>query len=374
MYLYCQSCGMPLNNNDYLGTNLDRTKSDEYCYYCLKDGLYTVDYSMEQMIDVWIKYSDEYNRYASTDYSKTELEQVLKDRFPHLKRWKQRADTDDSYYKSINKVVVYINEHLFDELSLAVLSERANISEYHFLRVFNAFTGENPGEYIQRLRLESIAHKLVSTSLSIKDIQLKTNYGSVQSLSKAFKKHFSVSPMQFRKQSESIKQSDSIETSLNYVLAPDIVTLESKKILFLDIKKAYKSGLMYNQAWQKFIDYTINNGLNNDDAKYLSISFDDPEITPQNRCRFYIGMIVSENITPKGRFGVMQIPDGEYAVFRYKGSYSNLFRVYYSIYKHWLPESGCELRDTFSFEIYVNTPREVEEADLITEIYIPIVR
>ena len=44
---YCQSCGMPLRFDveKYLGTNSDGSRSDEYCYYCLKYGKYTVSYT-----------------------------------------------------------------------------------------------------------------------------------------------------------------------------------------------------------------------------------------------------------------------------------------------------------------------------------------
>ena len=53
---YCQSCGMPLRFDveKYLGTNSDGSRSDEYCYYCLKDGKYIVDIPMSEMINIWI--------------------------------------------------------------------------------------------------------------------------------------------------------------------------------------------------------------------------------------------------------------------------------------------------------------------------------
>ena len=34
----CQSCGMPLNNKEELGTNKDGSINDDYCKYCYKDG------------------------------------------------------------------------------------------------------------------------------------------------------------------------------------------------------------------------------------------------------------------------------------------------------------------------------------------------
>lgn len=35
---FCQSCGMPLQKNEELGTNHDGSKNEEYCCYCYKDG------------------------------------------------------------------------------------------------------------------------------------------------------------------------------------------------------------------------------------------------------------------------------------------------------------------------------------------------
>ena len=85
---YCQSCGMPLRFDveEYLGTNADHSCSDEYCYYCLKDGNYTVDISMNEMVDIWVKYTDKYNWYSGTDYTPQELKTLLNKRLPTLKR------------------------------------------------------------------------------------------------------------------------------------------------------------------------------------------------------------------------------------------------------------------------------------------------
>ena len=76
---YCQSCGMPLrfDMEEWLGTNLDGSKSDTFCYYCLKDGKYTVDVSMHEMIGIWLRYINKYNMYAHTVYSPEELKLIL---------------------------------------------------------------------------------------------------------------------------------------------------------------------------------------------------------------------------------------------------------------------------------------------------------
>lgn len=37
----CQSCSMPLEGENLLGTEKDGSKNEEYCKYCYKDGEFT---------------------------------------------------------------------------------------------------------------------------------------------------------------------------------------------------------------------------------------------------------------------------------------------------------------------------------------------
>ena len=133
---YCQSCGMPLRFDveKYLGTNSDGSRSDEYCYYCLKDGKYIVDIPMSEMINIWIKYTDKYNEYAGTAYSPEELRHILNERLPHLKRWKQKLETCNIHHQKIQDIIVYINNHLFETLNTDMLSTISGLSKYHFRR------------------------------------------------------------------------------------------------------------------------------------------------------------------------------------------------------------------------------------------------
>ena len=59
---FCQSCGMPLQKNEELGTNHDGSKNEEYCCYCYKDGAFTMDCTMDQMIDHCVQFVDEFNK------------------------------------------------------------------------------------------------------------------------------------------------------------------------------------------------------------------------------------------------------------------------------------------------------------------------
>ncbi len=46
----CQSCGMPLKNQDQKGTEKDESKSEKYCINCYKNGEFTwKDATVDQM-------------------------------------------------------------------------------------------------------------------------------------------------------------------------------------------------------------------------------------------------------------------------------------------------------------------------------------
>ena len=366
---YCQSCGMPLKigAEQFLGTNADDSGSDEFCYYCLKNGEYTVDYSMQQMIDVWVKYTGKYNEYADAEYTPEQLRSVLSKRLPTLNRWKQKIETGNIRHGSINVILSYINRHLFEELDIQDLAQKSGMSVYHFRRVFREITGENAGSYIQRLRLEYAAYQIISSGEPIKNIIDKSSYENKHSFSKAFRKHFGLSPLEYRKRNKiTIPESTEYKT-----LSPRITKINGLDFICLGVGDTYKNSKDYDKLWKDLISYAEkeNAGKN---IKYSSISLDDPVITNRENCRFYIGIESDNQLKPPGKFLTIEIPNGLYAVFTNKGSYSQLHKLYEDIYLYWLPQNGYRQVNPVTFEIYHNSPRKRSVDELLTEVYVPI--
>lgn len=88
---FCQSCGMPINEEIY-GTNADNSKNAEYCMYCLKDGAFTGDFTMEEMVEFCSQYVDEYNKNTGQNLTREAYKDVLRSFYPGLKRWQLPAD------------------------------------------------------------------------------------------------------------------------------------------------------------------------------------------------------------------------------------------------------------------------------------------
>lgn len=78
---------MPLTD-DILGTNADGSLNDEYCKWCYDKGAFLQDYTMEQMVDFCVKFVDQVNGVAGTNYTPEEYRELLMNQFPKLKRWK----------------------------------------------------------------------------------------------------------------------------------------------------------------------------------------------------------------------------------------------------------------------------------------------
>lgn len=85
---FCQSCGMPLNDENR-GTNADGSKNEDYCVYCYQNGKFTNDCTMDEMIEFCAQFVDEVNKNMPKPMTKEEYKDMMRQYFPMLKRWKK---------------------------------------------------------------------------------------------------------------------------------------------------------------------------------------------------------------------------------------------------------------------------------------------
>lgn len=280
-----------------------------------------------------------------------------------------KTKTNNEYNKSINLTIDFINKHLNDSIDLKTIAKIANVSQYHFHRIFKAYIGETIGTYITRLRLENAAQKLQTTNSTLDEIAKKNGYQSQYSLSKAFKKHFGVPPTAFK--NFQIYFSSKFSNTA-YQPQPTITRIKKKNLIYIRVIAKYGSELNYKTAWKKLWEYAKQENVVNNSNEFIGLSFDDPNITKHEQCRFYACISTDEPLKPKGEFGLQTIESGKFAVFTHNGSYSGLNALYQFIYLNWLPNTTIKLRNSMPFEKYLNNPDKVEESNLLTEIYIPI--
>lgn len=96
----------------------------------------------------------------------------------------------------LNQVKEYINEHLNWDLRLTELSTIAQLSPYHFLRLFKQHVGITPHQYILQQRVERAKQFLQHSKLSIAEIAVRTGFSDQSHLTRYFKRRFDVTPKQ----------------------------------------------------------------------------------------------------------------------------------------------------------------------------------
>jgi len=79
------------------------------------------------------------------------------------------------------------------------LARQAYQSRTQFHRLFRTVVEETPGAMRRRLLLERAACQLAHTGLSVTDVALDANYGSLEAFTRAFRKAFRTSPSLYRR-------------------------------------------------------------------------------------------------------------------------------------------------------------------------------
>jgi AraC family transcriptional regulator len=283
----------------------------------------------------------------------------------------QRLETLSDYQQRIIIVLVFIDEHFNEPLTLDNLAHIACFSPYHFHRIFQAFIGEPLYAYIKRLRLENAAIHLRSTEFSVTDIAFKSGYETPAAFAKAFRERFGVTPTGFRtKNSKSCGDNQSNQTT-EEIMRSEIRTLEDQQVLF--VRRTGNYGQAAEEAWKALMKHAFWRMLTNRSVKFIGISRDDPKLTEESKLRYDACMTIKEAVKPKGEVGLQTLKGGKYAVFLHEGPYEKFNETYDLIFSEWLPRSGYKLRDTPCYELYLNkNPKRTKPENLRTEIHIPI--
>jgi hypothetical protein len=82
---FCQSCSMPLDKTELLGTEKDGSPSSEYCKYCYQNGVFThPGITLDEMKERMSKMLDK-------EKLPEDILEAAISRLPHLKRWRSSA-------------------------------------------------------------------------------------------------------------------------------------------------------------------------------------------------------------------------------------------------------------------------------------------
>ena len=126
------------------------------------------------------------------------------------------------------------------------------------------------------------------------------------------------------------------------------------------------------QAWSKLCLHLGALGLLGGNPRFIGLSYDDPEVTPEDKIRYDACVEVDADFQPEGDIGVQVLPGGDFAMTTHFGSYENLKDTYAALLGRWLPDSGRRFKMGPTREVYLNDPESTAPEDLVTDIYLPL--
>lgn len=292
-----------------------------------------------------------------------------------------------SYTARINRVLDYVDSHLDEKLDLASLARVAFVSEWHFHRIFQALTGETPGDWVRRRRLEVAAMRLLAYRRDpILKIALEVGFRSPEVFTRAFVAHFGVTPTAWRRgaaktwQAErhsewsKIRQEDRKEhqeAKGEWLQHPDawprptvaltedpamnveLKTLPDARVAYLRYVGPYGTAGL-TRTWQRFSDWCGAHGLLGNGRMRYGVARDMPELTAPDRCRYDACVEVGDDFQPDpdGEVGVQRITGGLHACVDYFGTGIDIHLSWMRLFSVWLPASAYEVDDRPALESY----------------------
>jgi transcriptional regulator GlxA family with amidase domain len=97
----------------------------------------------------------------------------------------------------LRELQVWMLEHLREPLTVELLAERIGISARHFTRVCLRETGMNPGQFVDRMRVEAAQQMIDSSSRGLKEIADAAGFGSAEAMRRAFTRVLGVTAAEY---------------------------------------------------------------------------------------------------------------------------------------------------------------------------------
>ena len=282
---------------------------------------------------------------------------------------------------SMNNAMVYIEEHLTDDIDYSEVSKIASCSEYHFKRMFSFLSGIGLSEYIRRRRLTLAALDLKDTNLRIIDVAVKYGYDSADAFSRAFHSMHGILPSEARSETAQLKAyprmtfqlsiKGGCEMNYRIVEKGSFKLVGFKKRVPIVFKGVNPEIAKMTELLTPEVIKQLKAISNEEPTGIISASANFPEgrMEEKGELDHYIGVATSSNETAD--FDVLKIDASTWAVFESIGPFpETLQNVWGRIYSEWFPSSGYEAVE--GPEILWNESPDTGNPKYRSEIWIPV--
>lgn len=275
---------------------------------------------------------------------------------------------EQNYRERVARVVAFIVAHPMAAHRLEDLAGIAHFSPYHFHRVYSSIAGETVAATVRRVRLALATRLLEEGRQSITQVALAVGYDSPQAFTRAFGQFIGQSPRSFQQHLH--------RTLVNVGTRPtEDDTHESPAVQIIE-RPAQRVHTLRHHGPLATIPHTQRRLHLHPDAdgvsEWLGASYGDPNDTTSG-FRYYAAAVFPQpGPAADAAIEVLDIPAGRYARHRLVGPYARINAAVTALHARWLPASGYEPDDRPTLEHYLNSPHNASQAQLLTDLLIPI--
>ena len=98
----------------------------------------------------------------------------------------------------VTQAIKLMEESISEPLSMAELTAKAGLSTRHLERVFRKVFDETPARFYKRLRARRARAMIEETLLPLMEIAIATGFGSPDTLAKAVREEYGMTPSKMR--------------------------------------------------------------------------------------------------------------------------------------------------------------------------------
>ena len=274
---------------------------------------------------------------------------------------------EQNYRDRVARVIAHIVAHPLAAHRLEDLAAIAHFSPFHFHRVYSSIAGETVAATVRRVRLALATRLLEQGGQSITQVAMEVGYDSPQAFTRAFSQFTGQSPRAFQRDMHCLHltpRAPSANATAAQTLAVQIVERPAQRLHALR-HQGPPSTIPHTQR-----RLTLQCGQRA--LHRLGASCGDPQDVGGG-FRYYAAVVLPEPLSvAEGGLERLDIPAGLYARHTLTGPYTRINAALAAIHTRWLPASGYEPDDRPTLEHYLNSPRNAAQADLRTDLLIPI--
>ena len=284
---------------------------------------------------------------------------------------------------ALNQVVDAVEADLSDRTDLAAVAAGHGTTEYHLRRMFSSLAGMPFSEYVRRRRMTRAATDVI-TGDDLLTVAVRYGYGSTEAFSRAFLAVHGVAPGVVRADGGPLRSQPQLRFRLTVEGSTPMDTRITDRPAIRLVGHATRVPLQHAGVNPAIAEHVASIPVperlrlkelsTTEPGGLLQVSSDlEPDSAEGSELTFMLGVAVDPDADVPARLDVIDVPAGDWAVFRTQGPHpAALQETWAATATDWFPSNPWRLRPGPSLVAVLEAAPDMSTATC--ELWLPVER